>query len=230
LLVSLSSVSNGADRLKWSPERKNSILTLPTHSCTYSCAFSPHSPSVLSSVSSDSHLRIFDLRSPASASNHLVHLIPIHGQAPTPNNPRRAFPPSECLTHDWNKYRDSIIATGGVDSIIRTLDIRNPRQGSLALLQGHQYAVRKLAWSPHLSDVLLSASYDMTCRVWNDGSSNTQGVLPGGTVEGKQIGAMGRHSEFVTGVDWCLFGAEGWCASVSWDQKLLVWDVRGAMA
>lgn len=33
-------------------------------------------------------------------------------------------------------------------------------------LQGHEYAVRKVQWSPHRPDVLASASYDMTCRVY----------------------------------------------------------------
>src|SRR5277367_4793737 len=109
---------------QWSPTRPSSILTLPTHSCTYSTAFSPHSPSVLSSVSSDSTLRIFDLRTPASASNHLVASIAIHS-APAHTSPaaigsnRLAFPPSEALTHDWNKYRSNVIATAGVDRIIR---------------------------------------------------------------------------------------------------------------
>lgn len=40
------------------------------------------------------------------------------------------------------------------------------------------------------------------------------------------MGQMDRHTEFCTGVDWCLFGAEGWCASTAWDQRLCVWDVR----
>jgi peroxin-7 len=212
---------------QWSPHRPQSILTLPTHSCTYSSAFSPHSPSVLSSVSSDSHLRIFDLRTPPSASNHLVHLIPIHGSPPVPGIPnRQSFQPSECLTHDWNKYRPNIVATAGVDTIIRTFDIRNPKAGPLALLHGHEYAVRKLAWSPHLSDLLLSASYDMTCRVWTDGTSTTPGAPSG---SGREMGRLNRHTEFVTGVDWCLFGSEGWCASVSWDKRLLVWDARAIM-
>jgi peroxin-7 len=214
------------------------MLTLPTHSCTYSTQYSPHSPAVISSVTSDSHLRIFDLRTPASASNHLVHLIPIHGQAPTqgpsynPLRPRHA--PSEALTHDWNKYRDTIVATAGVDQIIRTFDIRNPRGGPVALLEGHKYAVRRITWSPHLSDTLLSASYDMTCRVWSDGSTmghpNPQPPGHAIPVPGKQLGEMGAHTEFVTGVDWCLFGAEGWCASTAWDERLLVWDVRAVMA
>ncbi|KAF4630966.1 hypothetical protein G7Y89_g7168 [Cudoniella acicularis] len=220
----------------WQPNRPNSILTLPTHSCTYSAAFSPHSPSIISSVSSDSHLRIFDLRTPASASNHLVHLIPIHGPAPVPGAPansiRPAFPPSEALTHDWNKYRDTIVATAGVDQIIRTIDLRNPKAGPVAMLRGHDYAIRKITWSPHLSDVLLSASYDMTCRVWTDGSTmGHQNAHPGlaSISGGRELGQMGRHTEFVTGVDWCLFGTEGWCASTAWDERLLVWDVRAVM-
>ncbi|KAI9852099.1 MAG: peroxisomal targeting signal 2 receptor [Thelocarpon superellum] len=153
----------------WSPERSASIATLPTHSCTYSASWSPHSPSVLSSVSSDSHLRIFDLRTPPSAANHLQIAIPIHSsptsiplRSPTSKFP--TFPPAEALTHDWNKYRDTILATGGVDRLIRTFDLRAPKSGPIAILAGHDYAVRKLTWSPHLSDLLLSASYDMTCR------------------------------------------------------------------
>lgn len=145
-----------------------------------------------------------------------------------------AFPPSEALTHDWNKYRPNIIATAGVDKIIRTFDIRNFSQ-PLALLTGHEYAVRKISWSPHVPDVLLSASYDMTCRVWTDGSAmgvNGQpmggnGMIGGG--QGQELGRMNAHTEFVTGVDWCLFGSEGWAASCSWDQRVLVWDAKAFM-
>lgn len=129
--------------------------------------------------------------------------------------------PAEALTHDWNKYRNTIVATAGVDRLIRTFDIRAPQQGPLKILSGHDYAVRKLSWSPHLADTLLSASYDMTCRVWSDG----------GDVGGpeKEMGRMGKHTEFVIGVDWCLFGSEGWAASVGWDERLCVWDVRDNM-
>ncbi|MCJ1290103.1 peroxisomal targeting signal 2 receptor [Xylographa carneopallida] len=220
----------------WSPHRSDSLLTLPTHSCTYSAAYSPHSPSILSAVSSDSHLRIFDLRTPASVSNHLTLSIPIHAPPPTRPGlpPQSGIPPAEALTHDWNKYRDSIIAAAGVDRLIRTFDIRSPGQGPVAVLAGHDYAVRKVAWSPHLPDVLLSASYDMTCRVWTDGSALGVGGEEGlgnpmALGGGRELGRMGRHTEFVVGVDWCLFGAEGWCASCGWDERVLVWDVRAIM-
>jgi len=137
-----------------------------------------------------------------------------------------ASPPSEALTHDWNKYRPSTIATAGVDRLIRTFDIRAPAQGPVVVLAGHDYAVRKISWSPHLPDLLLSASYDMTCRVWTDGGGGDDGA---GGYGAREEGRMGRHTEFVTGVDWCLFGAEGWCASCGWDERVLVWDVRGVM-
>lgn len=140
----------------------------------------------------------------------------------------RQFPPaapSEALSHDWNKYRDGVIAVAGVDTNIRIFDLRNTREPS-AILSGHRYAVRRVAWSPHLSDTLLSASYDMSIRVWTDGTT------PGPQAYGqpgsgpRQLGQFDRHTEFCTGVDWCLFGAEGWCASTAWDQRLCVWDVR----
>jgi peroxin-7 len=69
----------------------------------------------------------------------------------------------------------------------------------------------------------------MTCRVWSDGSAlGVAGNVVGGG-EGRELGRMGAHTEFVTGVDWCLFGAEGWAASCSWDQRVLVWDAKGIM-
>lgn len=237
----------------WSPDRSASILTLPTHSCTYSAAFSPHSASILSSVSSDSHLRIFDLRTPSSASNHLTLAIPLHAPPTSIPHPSQytaqAISPSEALTHDWNKYRATIVAAAGVDRQIRTFDIRASRtQGPLAILPGHDYAVRKLAWSPHVSDMLLSASYDMTCRLWTDGSNGAAPgtglgkaeIIHGGGVDGggqggigvgggRELGRMGRHTEFAMGVDWCLFGTEGWCASCGWDERVLVWDVASVM-
>ena len=188
-------------------------------------------------MSSDSHLRIFDLRTPPSAANHLQLSIPIH-TAKSSAHPAKMIaapaeaPPSEALTHDWNKYRETVIATAGVDRLIRTFDLRAPHEGAATVLSGHEYAVRKLSWSPHASDLLLSASYDMTCRVWTDAGTSSlshPSAPPDRISSGKQLGAMTAHTEFVTGVDWCLFGAEGWCASCGWDERLLVWDVRAFM-
>ncbi|RMZ77322.1 hypothetical protein DV737_g4448, partial [Chaetothyriales sp. CBS 132003] len=135
----------------WNPERQQSLLTLPTHSCTYSTQWSPHTDGMLSAVCSDSHMRIWDLRTPASANNHLALQIPIHSPPLAHGNGtsklQPTFPPAEALTHDWNKYRGTVVATGGVDRIIRTFDIRQPK-GPLQLLQGHTYAALPLSLLP----------------------------------------------------------------------------------
>ncbi|KAH8680900.1 peroxisome targeting signal type 2 receptor [Xylariales sp. PMI_506] len=212
----------------WSPARKDSLKTLPVGNCTYSTAYCPSNPHIISTVSSDSHLRIFDLRTPINAQYHLTTKIPVHVPSPGPSSPGIPAPPAmptEILTHDWNKYNDTVVATGGVDRVIRTFDIRNPTGGPASVMMGHEYAIRRLAWSPHASDILISASYDMTVRVWTDGSTMAQNasspVRPG-----MQLGIMNRHTEFATGVDWCLFGVGGWVATVGWDERLLLWDAN----
>lgn len=226
---------------QWSPARKESLKTLPVGNCAYSTSYCPSNPHLISCVSTDSHLRVFDLRTPISAAYHLAVKIPVHHlphPAPLPPPPPTTTP-AEVLTHDWNKYREPIIATGGVDRAIRTFDIRNPAGGPVALLLGHEYAVRRLAWSPHAADILVSASYDMTVRLWTDGSTMQSQPQPqpqppmegaGGMGEpvraGVQLGVMNRHTEFATGVDWCLFGAGGWVATVGWDERLLCWDAN----
>ena len=121
-----------------------------------------------------------------------------------------------------------MVAVAGVDRLIRTFDLRGPA-GPMDILGGHDYAVRRIAWSPHLSDTLLSASYDMTCRIWTDGSAKAVPQAQDGMGQARELGRMGVHTEFVCGVDWCLFGAEGWAASTGWDERVCVWDVREFM-
>ncbi|KAI9893959.1 MAG: peroxisomal targeting signal 2 receptor [Vezdaea aestivalis] len=210
----------------YNPELPASLTTLNNNSCTYSALFSPHAAALISSVSSDSMLRIWDLRDPARPAQEIAIHMPIStrpdAQLQAPD------PPSEALTHDWNKYQSTLVAVGGVDRKIRTIDVRMAERGPLAVLEGHGYAVRKVAWSPHLADLLLSGGYDMSVRVWRDGSA--KGVEGGAGAIGGEVGRMSSHTEFVAGLDWCLFGAEGWCASAGWDERLLVWDVRSCMA
>lgn len=87
--------------------------------------------------------------------------------------------PTEVLSIDWNKYRPWVIASGSVDKSIKIWDCRNVKLGGMqdagvgigggavceATLPGHEYAVRKVQWSPHRPDLLASASYDMSCRM-----------------------------------------------------------------
>ena len=68
-----------------------------------------------------------------------------------------------------------VLASAGVDKMIKIWDCRMAKPGGEAVgavggtcemqLPGHEYAVRKVQWSPHRADLLASASYDMTCRM-----------------------------------------------------------------
>jgi WD40 repeat protein len=75
--------------------------------------------------------------------------------------------PQQVLTCDWSKYNEFEISTGSVDKTIRTFDIRKLDTGPVATLAGHQFAVRRLKYSPHRPATLASASYDMSTVVWN---------------------------------------------------------------
>jgi peroxin-7 len=63
----------------------------------------------------------------------------------------------EVLTCDWNKYSEFLLSTGSVDKSIRTWDLRNPR-APVTVLEGHEFAVRRIKCSPHQANVIASAS------------------------------------------------------------------------
>jgi len=79
-----------------------------------------------------------------------------------------------------------------------------------SILHGHTLAVRKIAASPHKGNILASASYDMTARIWD-------------LDLGRQISVFDGHTEFAYGVDWSLFG-EGWIGTVGWDGRVFISD------
>lgn len=201
-------------------------MTIPqAHTaCVYAALYSPSQPHTIASCSSDGFLKVWDTRSPASPSV----MIPAH--------------PTEVLTLDWNKYHPHMIATGSVDKSIRIHDLRmasSPPPGAaptssaganVATLLGHEYAVRKVAWSPHSATMLASGSYDMTARIWNVDAvlrPPGQGVAsfgPGGMGGARCVGVHNQHSEFVTGVGWSLY-EPGVVASCGWDQVVDLWGV-----
>jgi len=208
----------------WTPDRPRSVTTLHAHlSCVYQALFSPHQPDLLATCSTDGTLKIFDIRSPAYVPSGpgvnnftgpvsaAVLTIPASG--------------TEILTLDWNKYRPFIIASAGVDKIVKVWDCRMVKMGAEAgvavggvcetQLPGHEYAIRKVQWSPHRADVLATASYDMTCRVWS--TSPPAGRTP-------LLHIHDPHTEFVVGCGWSLY-EEGVLASCGWDSRLNVFRV-----
>lgn len=128
---------------------------------------------MLATCSTDGTLKLFDLRAPAPAFLPSAHATAVHAAALT-------VPASgtEILSLDWNKYRPFVLASAGVDKVVKVWDCRMVKLGADAAagqpgvggiceaqMVGHEWAVRKVQWSPHRPDLLASASYDMTCRV-----------------------------------------------------------------
>lgn len=216
------------------------MATINAHdACVYASLFSPHSPDMLASCSSDGLLKIWDLRT-ASAATPNNPATPA-SNAP-PSKPALMIPahPTEVLSLDWNKYRPDTIATGSVDRTVRIHDLRMASgaaggggimanspvgggKGTLATLIGHDYAIRRVAWSPHAADVIASSGYDMTARTWKVPAVSSQ--QPGGLAPLNDGGLGGictdiyaDHREFVVGLAWSLY-EPGVLATASWDQE-----------
>ncbi|GAA6013417.1 hypothetical protein JCM11491_006070 [Sporobolomyces phaffii] len=228
----------------WTPDRATSLTTIPAHSaCVYAAIFSPSQPSIIASCSSDGTLKLWDTRSPlppapvASPSGANANLAQPQLTVP-------AHPNAEILSLDFNKYHPHVVATGSVDRTIRIHDLRMAAAAStstsgvptmhpnatVATLLGHEYAVRRVSWSPHESDRIASASYDMTARVWR---TTNDLVVSGPTTTSRTFSARGGmggtiervwdgHKEFVVGCAWSLYDA-GTVASCSWDQQVHFW-------
>lgn len=204
--------------------------------CVYGCAWSPHSADLLATACGDGHLRLFDLRSSTmtsaapgvGASQAPVATVPVGG---------------EVLSLDWNKYRPMTLATGSTDRAVKVWDLRalvaasasspgQPAAGgamgpaNTAIMMGHEYAVRKVAWSPHRPNVLASASYDMSARVWDVDAGEKMAAGPLVGAGPRSLTAVhDAHTEFVVGLAWGLF-QEGLVATCAWDCEAHLWAAR----
>ncbi|KJA28038.1 hypothetical protein HYPSUDRAFT_83122 [Hypholoma sublateritium FD-334 SS-4] len=194
----------------WTPDRPRSVTTLQAHhSCVYQAMFSPHQVDLLATCSTDGTVKIFDLRTPA-----YVNAGPGVNTFTTPLSAAVLTIPAsatEILSIDWNKYRPMVLASAGVDKNVKIWDCRMIKPGETpqvggnceTQLLGHEYAVRKVQWSPHRPDILATASYDMTCRIWT--TTPTQG-------RPQLLHIHDTHTEFVVGASWSLY-EEGVLAS-----------------
>lgn len=76
----------------------------------------------------------------------------------------------EILSCDWNKYTPQLLAFSSQDGGVSTVDLRhvprNAEKMAVRLVGKHGLPARKVKWDPHNGTRLLSAGYDMTCRVY----------------------------------------------------------------
>ncbi|TPX67074.1 hypothetical protein SpCBS45565_g04042 [Spizellomyces sp. 'palustris'] len=180
----------------WNPEVPQSLTTWQEHThCIYQTAWSPTSGDIFASASGDHTLKVWDVRQPRS-----VQTVRAHN--------------AEILALDWNKYHQNTLVTGSVDHSVKVWDLRFPDREAMVLL-GHDYAIRRVKCSPHSGNIIASASYDMTMRIWD--------TAMGGN---RLAHVHDQHTEFVLGVDMSMF-FEGQVATCAWDELINVIQVPG---
>eukprot|EP00501_MAST-03F_sp_TOSAG23-6_P001240 GSMAST32.ASY1.ANO1.1286.1 assembled CDS len=141
----------------WHPLRQTSIGTFRGHShCVYAVSWSPRHNSIFATVSGDHTLKIWD----TSSRFELSILAHEH----------------EVLTVDWSKYEEFVIATSGADKSIKFWDIRLP-SNPMKILEGHSFPIKRIRFDPHNSNILGSASYDLSVRIWQARSDALGGNL-----------------------------------------------------
>ncbi|KAI9454435.1 WD40 repeat-like protein [Russula earlei] len=202
----------------WTPEHPRSLMTLQAHhACVYQALFSPHQPDVIATCSGDGTIRFFDLRTPTFAPTSNAFTSPLSGAVLTV-----PAATSEELALDWNKYRPLVLASAGLDKTVKIWDCRMLQPGGPAnavggrcenRILGHEYAIRKVQWSPHRPGPARKRllRYDL----W------TTNPAPG---KSQQIRIHDAHTEFVVGCAWSLY-EEGVLATCSWDSKLNIFRV-----
>ena len=152
----------------------------------------PTHDAIFASAASDQMCRIWDLRTGKDVKRIHAHT-------------------NDVLCCDFNKY-ENFIATGSTDNLIKVFDLRASMDQPLMVLMGHQLAVKRIKFSPYHANILASASYDMSVKVWD---CNVQ----------RHINQFEQHSEFATAVDFSNF-AEGLMLSAGWDGLCCVHNIN----
>lgn len=123
----------------WSVHADASLTTYSEHQyCIYSTIWCPNNDAVFASASGDYTVKVWDTNE-----SHSVQTINAHSY--------------EILCCDWNKYNEHVLVSGSVDKTLKIWDLRSP-ETEMMTLRGHDYAVRRVKFSPHQEAVLASCS------------------------------------------------------------------------
>ncbi|TMW52168.1 hypothetical protein DOY81_002727 [Sarcophaga bullata] len=192
----LSASWDGSIKL-WDCNRQKSVATYMGHSdLIYTAKFSPLVANIFASVGTDGLLNLWNS-------------FDFSGK---PLMAVKAAHETEILSLDWSQYDRNALVTGAADGLIRGWDLRNMRHHVFELFSG-EFAVRRLAFSPHKASILASANYDFTTRIWDFGVSQDA------------IEIHEHHTEFVCGLDWNI-NAPHQLVDCGWDSVVNIFTPK----
>lgn len=176
----------------WLGNLPNSVQTLNNGSNSRILTVATHysSPNLLGYTSSDGLCKFWDFRSSDKFMSIEI--------------------PNQITCMNWSKSNHRMVYTADNNNLVYCYDIANLKT-PLSVLSGHQLAVRSIKSSNSAHDLLATASYDMTSRIFDPEQHSC-------------IRKVDLHSEFVCDVDWSDFGDGSWIASVGWDESLYIWN------
>lgn len=148
----LSASWDGTVRL-WDVNRTSSLTTFTDtspNSLIYCANFSPLIANLISTVSTDGNLNLWNSLDFSGTSKPLMTIA--------------AHEDAEVLCCEWNKFDRNVLVTGGSDGLIRGWDLRNLRGHVFELSTDSERAVRRISFSPHSSAYLASANFDFTTK------------------------------------------------------------------
>lgn len=187
LVLLIEGLTTSKERINFSSSPMLQTTLTGHESVVYEARWHPRQPGLIASVSADCSLRLFDLKQPIPIVQPLAH-------------------PAEILGVDWSKYDDSLLITGACDNTVRLWDIRMLNQ-TVAILRGHEAAVRRVKFDPHRRDRFASTGYDGQIKIWN--------LIPNQPPINMHTERVTK--EFVYGLDWNLFERDRLVIG-SWDR------------
>ncbi|KAK3031473.1 hypothetical protein RJ639_035508 [Escallonia herrerae] len=173
----------------WDVETGEELLLQEGHSrSVYGLSFH-HDGSLAASCGLDALARVWDLRSGRSILALEGHVKPVLGINFSPNG-----------------YH---LATGGEDNTCRIWDLRKKK--SLYIIPAHGNLVSQVKFEPQEGYFLVTASYDMTAKVWS-------------SKDFKPVKTLSGHEAKVTSLD--VVGDGQYVATVSHDRTIKLWSSR----
>jgi peroxin-7 len=162
-------------------------------SMVYAGAWNPKMSGIVLSGSADKTFRLWDVNTSS------INSTPLFASKPGA---------SDVLCCDWNKFDANIFVLGYASGLVEIRDFRNLSGEPLRTIHmAHDYAIRKIRFSPHFPNLFGSVSYDMMTKLWD--------------VETGLVDQSKNHSEFTYGFDFDT-KVPNRVVDCGWDRRVMI--------